>query len=91
MRKKMRNTSILGDQSVEAMIFWASRSITSAPKALLLRPILAAAVSTIRFSACDKYTTNLNGFFDFGRRREIDRRAFIQETGRLLLRSIIES
>jgi hypothetical protein len=60
-------------------ILWASLSITSAPKALLLRPVFAAALSTTRLSACDRYTTNLNGFSDFGRRREMDRGGFIQE------------
>jgi hypothetical protein len=64
---------------VAPMIFLASLSIASAPKALLLRPVLAAAFSTIRFSACERYTTNLNGFSDLGRRRGMDRGAFIQK------------
>jgi hypothetical protein len=72
-----REASFFRFQASGPTFFLASLSITSAPKALLLRPDLAAALSTIRFSACERYTTNLNGFFDLGRRREMDRGAFI--------------
>jgi hypothetical protein len=69
--------SLFRFQAPGPRIFLASLSITSAPKALLLCPDLAAALSTIRFSACERYTTNLSGFPDLGRRRDTDRGAFI--------------